>query len=153
MFHGCGPGTERICFFRGIVLLLVVRFLPTSGHAMSLVLTIEACYDRASWTIIFFPSILSLLYHGPTYLFAPCNSLELDLPSDTKARTRCLVDCVLSPPPYLLHALPSLLLYYLCMHQYLLMCTLHAPPMPIPPHCCLMYHCTICAHYRTPLHV
>ena len=51
--------------------------------------------------------------------------------------------------PYLLHALPSLLLYYLCVHQCLLMCTFRAPPMPASPHCCLMYHCTICAHYRT----
>jgi hypothetical protein len=55
--------------------------------------------------------------------------------------------------PYLLHTLPSLLLYYLHVHQYLLMCTLRAPPMPAPPHCCLMYHCTVCACYRTPLHV
>ena len=53
------------------------------------------------------------------------------------------------PFPYLLHALPSLLLQYLHVHQDLLMCTFHAPPMPISPHCCLMYHCTICARYVT----
>ena len=33
----------------------------------------------------------SLLYYGHPP-FTPCNSLELDLPSDTKARIRCLVD-------------------------------------------------------------
>ena len=54
------------------------------------------------------------------------------------------------PFPYLLHALPSPLLYYLHVHQYLLMCTLCAPPMPAPSHCCLMYHCTVCARYWTP---
>ena len=57
----------------------------------------RACYDSTSWTIIFsiyFPS--SLLYYGHLP-FAPCNSLKLDLPSDTKARTRCLADC--APPP------------------------------------------------------
>ena len=35
------------------------------------------------------------------------------------------------PLPYLLHALPSPLLYHLRAHQYLLMCTLHAPPTPL----------------------
>ena len=38
----------------------------------------------------------SLPYYGHSPV-APCNSLELDLTSDTKARTRCLADCV--PPP------------------------------------------------------
>ena len=38
----------------------------------------------------------SLLYYGHLP-FAPGNSLELDLPSDTKARTRCLTDCAPSP--------------------------------------------------------
>ena len=32
--------------------------------------------------------------------------------------------------PYLLHALPSPLLYNIHAHQYLLMCALHAPPTP-----------------------
>ena len=43
------------------------------------------------------PSPLSfVLYYGHPPV-APCNSLELDLPSNTKARTRCLVDCAPSP--------------------------------------------------------
>ena len=52
--------------------------------------------------------------------------------------------------PYLLHALSSLLLYSLRVHQYLLMCTLCAPFVPVPPHHCLMYHCTFCARFLTP---
>ena len=62
--------------------------------------------------------------------------------------TQCHADC--APPllPYLLHALPSPLLYHLHMHQYLLMCTLCAPFVPASPHCHLMYHCTFCAHYQ-----
>ena len=55
--------------------------------------------------------------------------------------------------PYLLHALPLLSLYYLRMHQCLLMCTFRAPLMPTFPHGCLMYHCTVGACYQTPLHV
>ena len=51
---------------------------------------------------------------------------------------------------YLLHALPSLLLYYMRVHQYLLMCTLCAPFMPVFPHRYLMYHCTFCARFPTP---
>ena len=49
--------------------------------------------------------------------------------------------------PYLLHALPSLSLYHLRVHQYLLMCTLCAPFVPTSPHCHLRYHCTFCARY------
>ena len=52
--------------------------------------------------------------------------------------------------PYLLHALSSLLLYPLRVHQYLLMCTLCVPFAPVPPHHCLMYHGTFCAHFLTP---
>ena len=55
--------------------------------------------------------------------------------------------------PYLLHALPPPLRCYLRAHQYLLMRTLRAPPMPVHPHCCLMYHHTISARFTTPLHV
>ena len=55
--------------------------------------------------------------------------------------------------PYLLHALPLLLLYYLRVHQYLLMCTICAPVVPASPHCYHMYHCTFCARFLTPLHV
>ena len=40
-----------------------------------------------------------LLYYG-CHPFAPCNSFELDLPSDTKARTRCLASCAPSPIYY-----------------------------------------------------
>ena len=40
-----------------------------------------------------FPSF-PIYGHPP---FAPCNSLELDSLSDTKARTRCLADCALPP--------------------------------------------------------
>ena len=53
-------------------------------------------------------------------------------------------------PSYLLHALPSPLLYYIRAHQYLLMCTLCAPFMPAFPHRYLMYHCTLCACLPTP---
>ena len=58
-------------------------------------------------------------------------------------QTACLL-------PYLLHALPSPLLYHLRVHRYLLMCTLCAPFVPVSPHCCLMYHCTSCACFLTP---
>ena len=50
---------------------------------------------------------------------------------------------------YLLHALPSPLLYYIRVHQYLLMCTLCAPFMPVFPHRYLMYHCTLHARFPT----
>ena len=53
--------------------------------------------------------------------------------------------------PYLLHVLSPPLLYHLCVHQYLLMCTLRALFMPTSPHRCLMYHCTLCARFLTPL--
>ena len=43
---------------------------------------------------------------------------------------------------YLLHALPSPLLYYIRVHQYLLMRTLCAPFVPVFPHRYLMYHGT-----------
>ena len=55
--------------------------------------------------------------------------------------------------PYLLHASPSLLLYRLCMHQYLLIHDLCAPFVPASPHCYLMYHCTIGARFLPLLHV
>ena len=110
------------------------------------------CYDRASWTIIFFPSIPFpfLPYHCttdtlPSLLVIALSWIHSLLPrlgQDALRTVRFL--------PYLLHALPSPLLYYLRVHQYLLMCTLHAPPMPAPPHCSHMYHCTICARYQTP---
>ena len=58
----------------------------------------------------------------------------------------CLVDCAPSPP-YLLHALPSPLRYYIRVHQYLLMCTLCALFMTASPHRYLMYHCTFCARF------
>ena len=55
----------------------------------------------------------SLLYYTTdTFPLAPCNSLELDLPSDTKARTRCLADC--APPPlsiYMLYPCPYRTIY------------------------------------------
>ena len=82
-----------------------------------------SCYDRASRTIIFLPYSLSLAL-----------------------RTTRLLS-------YLLHALPSPLLYYIRVHQYLLMCTLCAPFMPAFPRRYLMYHCTFCARFPTPLHV
>ena len=77
------------------------------------------CYDCASRTIIF------LLY-----------SLSLALWT-----VRLL--------PYLLHALPSPLPYHICVHQYLLMCTLCARFMTASPHRYLMYHCTFCARFPT----
>jgi hypothetical protein len=110
------------------------------------------CYDRMSWTIIFllsippsFPSSYCTMDTLPSLLVIVLSWTYLPIPrlgQDALRTVRFL--------PYLLHALPSPLLYYLCVHQYLLMCTLHAPPMPTPPHCYLMYHCTVCAHYQTP---
>ena len=55
--------------------------------------------------------------------------------------------------PYLLHALPSLLLYHLRVHQYLLMHNLYAPFVPASPRRYLMYHCTDSAHFLPLLHV
>ena len=98
------------------------------------------CYDRASWAIIFFPSIpFSLFpYHCTTDTL-----LSLLVRQDALRTVRFL--------PYLLHALPSPILYYLRVHQCLLMRTLHAPPMPAPPHCYLMYHRTVGARYQASL--
>ena len=58
-----------------------------------------------------------------------------------------------SPFPYLLHALPSPLLYHLRVHQYLLMHDLCAPFVPTSPHHYLMYHCTINACFLPLVHV
>ena len=54
---------------------------------------------------------------------------------------------------YLLHALPSPLLYNIRAHQYLLMCTLRAPPTPPLPHCYLMYRHTVGAFGPPSYHV
>ena len=66
--------------------------------------------ERLDYYFFFYllPSLPSLLYYTTgTPPFAPCNSLELDLPSDTKARTRCLVDCAPSPLSiYMLYPCP-----------------------------------------------
>ena len=124
----------------------------------------QNCYDHASWTAIFFPfysfspspSFLLLYYRHPP--FAPCNSLELDSLSDTKARTRCLVNCALPllsitcltltptvPPtcasvPADVHpscpsyAHPSSLLPYVSLHH---LCTLLDPLTCVTP--CPLY--------------
>ena len=78
---------------------------------------------------------VTIVHPGP--LFFPLYSLSLAL------RTMRFLS-------YLLHALPSPLLYYIRVHQYLLMCTFCAPFMPVFPHCYLMYHCTFCARFPTP---
>ena len=60
------------------------------------------------------PPFFFLLYYGYSP-FAPCNSLELDLPSDTKARTRCLAD---RAPPSPIYYMPYPRLYcttYACI--------------------------------------
>ena len=80
-----------------------------------------------------------LSFHSPFPLYYAMDTLPLLLVALRTVRVL----------PYLLHALPSPLLYYLRVHQCLLMRTLRALPMPAPPHCCLMYHCTICARYQT----
>ena len=54
------------------------------------------------------------------------------------------------PLSYLLHALPSLSLYYIHAHQYLLMRTLCAPFGPVFPPRYLMYHRTRCVRFPTP---
>ena len=88
------------------------------------------CYNRASWTINFlstyplptvlrtppFPSLLVIALSW-TYLLTP------RLEQDALRTVRSFL--------YLLHALPLLLLYYLRVHQYLLMCTICAPFVPV----------------------
>ena len=74
-------------------------------------------------------------------------------PSPTVLTLSLSLDALQTVPlllPYLLHALPSLLLSHLHVHQYLLMCTLHAPFVPTSPHCHLMYHCTFVHATRPP---
>ena len=111
-----------------------------------------SCYDRASWTIIFLSSILLPLFPSyyttdtlPSLLVIALSWIYPLIPrlgQDALWTVRLL--------PYLLHALPSPILYYLCVHQYLLMCTLVCPFVPVSPHRCLMYHCTFCARFLTP---
>ena len=86
------------------------------------------CYDCASRTIIFLYSISLSLHCG--------------LPPFTLRTMRL--------PSYLLHALPSPLLYHIRAHQYLLMSTLCAPFMPAFPRRYLMYHCTLGACLPSP---
>ena len=111
------------------------------------------CYDRASWTIIFLPSIsLPLLpYCCTTDILL--SSLDTVLSWTYSPIPRLGQDTLWTMHllPYLLHALPSPLLYHLRAHQYLLMCTLCTPPTTLSPHCCLMYHRTVCAPYPAPL--
>ena len=100
------------------------------------------------------PFLLLLQYYGHSP-FTPCNSLELDLLSDTKARTECLADCALPllsitcltlaltvPPtrasvPADVHpscpsyAHPSSLLPYVSLHR---LCTLPDPLTCVTPH-------------------
>jgi hypothetical protein len=110
------------------------------------------CYDRASWTINFFSPILLPLFPSyctmdtlPSLLVIALSWTYLLIPrlGQHALRTVCLL-------PYLLHALPLPLLCYLRVHQYLLMCTLVCPFVPVSPHRCLMYHCTSCARFLTP---
>ena len=104
---------------------------------------------------------LGLLFFFPLPLFplhvvaaplAACNSLELDYPLTPRLGQDALRTAH-SLFPYLLHALPSPLLYHLCVHQYLLMHDLCAPLVPASPHRYLMYHCTIGARFLPLLHV
>ena len=83
-------------------------FLEGFSHKSHPLNHLTKCYDCASRTTIFpflypflFPLLLLLYYGHPP--FTPCNSLELDLPSDTKARTRCLADCA---PPSPIYSMP-----------------------------------------------
>ena len=106
------------------------------------------CYDRASWTLFFFHLSLLfpyLLYHGHSP-FAPCQRLELDLPSNTKTETRCLADCALLPLS-ITRLIPT-------FAELLMRASVPAdahPFMPTFPHRYLMYHCTLCARLPTPL--
>ena len=79
------------------------------------------------------------------FLPSPLSSLHVVATSFCRLRT--------SFSPYLLHAPPSLLLHWLCVHQYLLIHDLCAPLAPTSPHCYLMYHGTIGAHFLPLLHV
>ena len=97
--------------------------LPKSVHAW--------CYDCMSWTTIFLPSPLSSLCVVATSFCGLHTSFS----------------------PYLLHASPLLLLYCLCVHQYLLIHGLCAPFIPASPHGYLMYQCTISACFRPLPHV
>ena len=100
------------------------------------------------------PLLLPLLLYDGYSPFVPCNSLELDLLSDTKARTRCLADCTLSllsitcltlaftvlpmrasvpadvHPSCPSYARPSSLLPYVSLHC---LCTLPDPPTCVTP--------------------
>ena len=116
--------------------LYIQHVFPHYGTPRKLI-TNRDCYDRASWTIIF----LSLLSYYcttdtlPSLLVTVLSwtySLIPRLGQDASRTVHLL--------PYLLHVLPLPLLYHLRMHQYLLMCTLRALPMPTSPHCCLMCH-------------
>ena len=73
----------------------------------------------------------------PGLLFFFSIPFPLHRTTDTPLALRTV--CLLS---YLLHALPLPLLYYIRVHQYLLMCTICAPFTPVFPHRYLMYHCT-----------
>ena len=112
----------------------------------------ESCYDCASWTIIFFHLLSPPPFPSyctmdtlPSLLVIALSWTYLLIPRLGQDALRTV-----HPSPYLLHALPSPLLYYLHMHQYLLMRTLCTPFVPVSPHCCLMYHCTFCACFLTP---
>ena len=110
---------------------LHIRIVQTENFAKTTVAQqLAECYDRACWTIIFLLYSLSPF----TVLWTP--------PLLALRTVRLL--------RYLLHALPSPLLYYIRVHQYLLMRTLRAPFMPVFPRRYRMYHCTFGARLPTP---
>ena len=93
---------------------------------------------------LLFPPLPFLLYYGHP-LFAPCNSLELDLPSDTKANTRCLADC--APFPLSITCL-TLTLTVLPMHASVPAdvhpsCPSYACPSSLLPYVSLHCLCTL----------
>ena len=90
------------------------------------------------------PSLSLLLYYGHPP-FASCNSLELDLLSDTKARTRCLANCALSPLSITcltlaLTVLPTRASVPANMHPS---CPSYAHPSSLLPYVSLHHWCTL----------
>ena len=85
---------------------------------------LSPCYYCTTDTL---PSLLDTVL---SWIYHPIPRLEQDA-----LRTVHLL-------PYLLHALPLPLLYYLRVHQYLLMCTLCAPFVPL--RCLPLLIATLC---------
>ena len=98
---------------------------------------------------IYFPSLLPLHYHT---MDTPLSLLVIALSWTYLLTPRLGQDALRTVrlPPIYYMPYPHSYCTPLRVHQYLLMCTLRAPFVPVPPHHCLMYHCTFCAQFLTP---